>query len=715
MNNFTQTPENMLEVAINIVRELGFPVFPCRETLKNARVRKSPYISGGYKSASRDEKQIRDWWYKFPNALVGVPTGRETGIFIIDIDIGDNKDGEASFAKLFDGDPNTCQTITPSGGRHIIFQYPQELEYTISADKRFGEGIDIRNDGGYVIWAGSNTVKGDYRFKEGHSPQEVGFTPIPPKLLTALKSQKNKKNGQELFSQHLIPEGTRDDTLFRAAVNLSNKGVSENLVRQTLSDMNKRCSPPLDYDQLEKINKSANGYRATAHVALTDLGNGERFVRDHLNEVIYCSDQKTWYTWNGKYWEKNDTKISQKAKMTARNMLVEAADFPEISDSLRKWQKSSESIQRQLAMITAAQSHPDISKQTDDLNYSTELFNTKNGTLDLKKASFKEHERTDYLTKISNANYHFGSDCPRWKKFISEICCQNEKLQDYLQILCGYLLTGERNEQAIVYLLGDGANGKSVFLEILSHIFGDYAGVISAKAFIARGVGGIPNDIAGLLGKRLVTLSEFPENAELNTTVIKSITGGDKIAARHLYKDYFEFKPQFQLICAMNALPNVDNSDEAYFRRVHIVPFNMNLQPEQIDKKLTKNLLAEADGILGWCFEGYKKYLKLGLNQPELMVHELKQYKQKSNPVDQFVHDCVVRSNEDMFYQLEDFTHYVSDYCEREDLEYPGSKKMKKRLRELLGPPCQRRIEGKPIRGYASIKIIVPDDQYVPF
>ncbi len=110
------------------------------------------------------------------------------------------------------------------------------------------------------------------------------------------------------------------------------------------------------------------------------------------------------------------------------------------------------------------------------------------------------------------------------------------------------MLSGDRREQIIIYLIGEGANGKSVFIDVLSHVFGDYAGVISAKALINSSGGSIPNNVAGLAGKRLVTLSEFPERMHINTTTVKSITGGDKIAARHLYKEWFDYTPAFQLL-----------------------------------------------------------------------------------------------------------------------------------------------------------------------
>lgn len=253
----------------------------------------------------------------------------------------------------------------------------------------------------------------------------------------------------------------------------------------------------------------------------------------------------------------------------------------------------------------------------------------------------KAHDRTDYQSKKANASYLKDEDAPLWKKFIDEITCGDAGLAAYIQKICGYMLSGERNEQVIIFLIGDGANGKSVFLDVLSDVFGDYSGVVSAKALIDKNSGGIPNDIAALAGKRLVTLSEFPEKMPINTTTVKSITGGDKISARHLYQEWFEFKPQFQLLCAMNELPEVSHADKAYFRRVRIIPFNRTFAGAAIDKELTNKLKREADGILTWCLEGYKSYLDSGLKTTPVMDRSLQEYQRHSDPVAQFVTDCV--------------------------------------------------------------------------
>ena len=169
--------KTMLELALQISNGFGFSVFPCREKTQGNKKAKSPYTNRGYKDASSDVEQIRSWWHSFPNAMIGVPTGSENGIFVVDIDVGPNKNGEASFNEFGVGDPHTCQTITMSGGRHLIFTYPTGHDLGISNGK-YGDGIDTRGNGGYIIWAGSATTEGAYTYREGFGP-EVGFNDLP--------------------------------------------------------------------------------------------------------------------------------------------------------------------------------------------------------------------------------------------------------------------------------------------------------------------------------------------------------------------------------------------------------------------------------------------------------------------------------------------------------------------------------------------------------
>ena len=706
---------DMLNVALSVVRELGLPVFPCRETLdEKGKIRKSPYTKNGYKAASKNEEQVRLWWRKFPNALVGVPAGPSTGILVVDIDQSSHKDGEASFNKLQVGDPETTQKRTVSGGRHLIFAYPEPHNIRNNASTKLGEYIDIRGHGGYIIWAGSKTVLGDYAYREGYSPNEKGFQPLPERLLDILTG-KIKIKPDIQTSSLMIPEGQRNDTLFKEAVHLAGKGVDKGVVAQHVFSRIQDCEGGFPGTEALTVINSATKIGHANAPPFTDLGNAERFAREHSGYVIYCIDQRRWYCWDGNRWKPDLAMVQQRAKETTRNMLTEASYSEEYRSALNKWQRQSESHCKRKAMIELAAFEPKLVKQSTDLDRHLHLFNAADGTIDLHTGEVKVPDRSDLLTGISDAHAKPDNGCPKWTRFISEVMLDDEKQIDYLQRLCGYMMSGNRNEQIIIYLQGDGANGKSVFIDVLSHIFGDYAGSISARALIDRANGAIPSDIAAIAGKRLVTMSEFPERTYINTTTVKAITGGDKVTARHLYKDWFEFKPQFQLLCAMNELPKVFENDEAYLRRVRIIPFRRVFDGTEIDRNLSDKLKAEADGILQWCLEGVRLYKKQGLEPTSLMVEVLEEYRRKSDPVAEFVRMCIFRKGGQSFHPVDDLVREVRKYLAQEDLPIPDESTIKKSLRRLLGDIKQHRTSNGRVRGYFGLSVEVPQDDDVPF
>ena len=704
-----------LDIALSVAVDLGLSVFPCKETLKEkGKVSKRPYTENGFKDASREEVQIRKWWGNHPNALVGVPTGPKTGILVVDIDQSSEKSGEASFNKLQIEDPETTQTRTVSGGRHLIFAYPEPYDIRNNASTKLGKDIDVRGDGGYIIWAGSKTVLGDYAYREGYSPGEKGFQPLPERLQDILTG-KIKINSDSETSGHIIPNGQRNDTLFKEAVRLAGKGVDKGVVAQHVFSRMQDCQGGFPSTEALTVINSATKIGHANAPPFTDLGNAERFARDHSSHVIYCMDQRRWYCWDGNRWKPDPAKVQQCAKETTRNMLAEPSYSEQHRSALTQWQRQSESNGKQKAMIELAASEHKLVKQSTDLDRHLHLFNAADGTIDLHTGEVKVPDRSDLLTCISDAHAKADNACPKWTQFISEIMLDDKKQIDYLQRLCGYMMSGNRSEQIIIYLQGDGANGKSVFIDVLSHVFGDYAGSISARALIDRANGAIPSDIAAIAGKRLVTMSEFPERTYINTTTVKAITGGDKVTARHLYKDWFEFKPQFQLLCAMNELPKVFENDEAYLRRVRIIPFRRVFNGTAIDRNLSCKLKAEADGILQWCLEGARLYKKQGLEPTPLMLEVLEEYRRKSDPVAEFVRVCIVRKGGQSFHSLDDLVREVRQYLAQEDLPTPDESTIKKSLRRWLGDIKQHRTSNGRVRGYFGLAVEVPMDADVPF
>ena len=369
-----------------------------------------------------------------------------------------------------------------------------------------------------------------------HVLEDGKFNELPFALLERLTTKDG--GSASLPFTGVISIGQRNSTLFKEAVSLAGNRVAPDVVAQHVRSRIQDCEGDFSVREAEQILHSALRRGASNAPPFTDLGNAERFATDHANVVFYCTDQRTWYCWDDVKWVPDSIKVHQLAKQTTRNMLVEPSYSDEHRSKLKKWQHTSESSSRQKAMIELAVSDERLVKQSTDLDQHLHLFNVADGAIDLRSGEVKKPDRTDLITCAANASITPSASCNRWTQFVNEIMCGDQKLIAYLQRLCGYMIFGDRGEQIIVYLQGDGANGKSVFIDVLSHVFGDYAATISAKALIDRASGAIPSDIASIAGKRLVTMSEFPERVHINTTTVKSVTGGDKVTARHLYKDW---------------------------------------------------------------------------------------------------------------------------------------------------------------------------------
>jgi putative DNA primase/helicase len=225
------------------------------------------------------------------------------------------------------------------------------------------------------------------------------------------------------------------------------------------------------------------------------------------------------------------------------------------------------------------------------------VFNTPDGTIDLFTGEARAHRETDYITKISGAGPS-NDDCPMFMEFLETIFAKDEELIAYLQKLLGYVLTGTTTEHAMLFFYGTGANGRSVLLSTIAGILGDYHRVAPMETFTSSGLPRHPTDLAGLMGARLVTATETEEGRHWAEAKIKALTGGEKITARFMRQDYFDYVPTFKLIVAGNHKPALHSVDEAIRRRLHVIPFDVTIPKENRDPSLAGKLKTEWPAIL---------------------------------------------------------------------------------------------------------------------
>jgi putative DNA primase/helicase len=248
------------------------------------------------------------------------------------------------------------------------------------------------------------------------------------------------------------------------------------------------------------------------------------------------------------------------------------------------------------------------------------------------------------ITKKLGASVVANTTCPQWLAFLNRIFDEDRELIAFIQRAVGYTLTGSCEEQCLFILIGSGANGKSTFLNTLQALLGDYAASVPMQSLMEQKYGSQQtNDIAHLLGQRLVTASEGERGQKLAESKIKQMTGGDLLSCRHLYRDLFEYRPQFKLWLATNTLPTIVGTDEAIWRRIRLIPFSVTIPPDEQDKTLATRLAAELAGILNWAVEGWKFWKDGGLNPPDQVVQSTGTYRTENDSVGQWIDAaCVI-------------------------------------------------------------------------
>jgi putative DNA primase/helicase len=256
----------------------------------------------------------------------------------------------------------------------------------------------------------------------------------------------------------------------------------------------------------------------------------------------------------------------------------------------------------------------------------------------------------DYITKLTSvtpASEPPAQSCQLWLEFLQRVTGGNVELQDFLQRVCGYCLTGLTIEDALFFLWGLGANGKSVFLRAVAGVLGDYHKTASMEMFTVTFGERHPTDLAMLRGARLVTAIETEEGKQWAESKLKALTGGDPIPARFMRQDFFEYVPQFKLLIAGNHKPSFRNVDEAIRRRVKLAPFTVTIPQAERDKDLSKKLEPEWPGILRWMIDGCLMWQKDGLKPPAAVKDATDSYLTGQDDLQRFIEDaCMTGANE---------------------------------------------------------------------
>jgi putative DNA primase/helicase len=259
-------------------------------------------------------------------------------------------------------------------------------------------------------------------------------------------------------------------------------------------------------------------------------------------------------------------------------------------------------------------------------------------TIDLRTGASYPPRPTDYITKATAVKP--GGECPKWHAFLDKVTGGDAALKDYLQRVAGYCCAGLTNEHALFFLYGTGANGKGVFVNTLAAVLGDYAVTAPMDTFLVSKGDRHPTDLAGLRGARLVIAQEPDKGARWAEAKIKTLTGGDKISARFMRQDFFEFTVTFKIMITGNQKPSLSGVNEAIRRRFHLIPFSVTIPREERDKDLFDKLKPEWPGILQWMVDGCALWRQRGLAPPKAVTEATEAYLTEEDALALWIEEC---------------------------------------------------------------------------
>ena len=378
---------------------------------------------------------------------------------------------------------------------------------------------------------------------------------------------------------------------------------------------------------------------------MTDTGNAQRLRNKYVGNIKYSYIQKEWYYWTGKVWQvDNSGEIKKLADVIIDDMKKEAfrADG-DIQDELLKWCNRTASSKGKTNMITETQHLEGIPVQPDEFDAYTDYINCQNGIVNLRTGELLPHDSNFMMTRICYTDYDTTCGEPKlWLKFLNDVCNGDKELINYLQKCVGYSLSGSIREQCAFFIYGIGNNGKSTFLDTISDLMGTYASNVQPETImVKKNDGGANSDIARLKSSRFVTSVEPNEGVRLNEGLVKQLTGGDKVTCRFLYGKEFEYVPEFKIWIGTNHKPTIRGTDVGIWRRIKLIPFEVNIPKDKVDKTLKYKLRKELPQIFNWAVQGCIKWQEEGLELPKCVQDATKEYKAEMDILTNFMEQCV--------------------------------------------------------------------------
>ena len=447
-----------------------------------------------------------------------------------------------------------------------------------------------------------------------------------------------------------------------------------------------------------------------ARLTPTDESNARRFAARHADKLRFAS-ALGWLAWDGMRWEPGAAlRAMELAKETGRSLYADAAKQTDDAARQRLVSHAQYSCSKAglTAMLELARSEPALLVLAEQLDADSWLLNCQNGTLDLRTGELRAHRVEDLITKVAGAAYEPDAKSSIFDAYRARVFGGDRDLEMFVQRACGYCLTGSTAEEVFFVAYGGPASGKTTIVEAMSAALGDYATPTPIQTFLRRrNQEGPRNDLARLVGSRLVTATEVPPGQYFDEASVKQLTGGDRVPARFLYREYFDFTPAFKIWIAANHRPRVRDDDPAIWRRILAIPFKVEIPKAERQPQIKQCLRDPArDGraVLAWAVEGCLAYQRDGLAPPRTIQQATAEYRDESDTFGRFLEDCAVLGPAE-WTPWEVIAAAYRNWCARNGNRYPlGEASLRERLRSRDCAP----EKGNGVRGWKGIRFGFP-------
>lgn len=714
---------NMMAAALELAAK-GFYVFPVVNGDKKPLVKWK-------EEATKDESIINKLWLQHPDANIGVIAGRKSGFWVIDVDTKNGINGFDSLKEyagteaIFDEEKHLCAT-TPSGGKHYLFAWDDELD--IPNPVGILPGIDIRSEGGYIVVAPSsiniNGISLEYQWNDLSLPLAPNSEWSRQLAQTAIAAKKTKQpyvktrttNAEVPQLIEGIGEGNRDNALFRYAQFLRRQEMPFDLAIAFIKEAAARCVPPFSEEiAIDKVRRAyTTVFSDEVEFEYTDLGNAKRWAHIHDQEFRWVPELKTWFKWNGSIWEedklnhhmqtiekviddiKQESKRLDDAVQDIEKTLKESSEDQQNVDAnflekkkgvmaakhnkCQSWAEKSQDALRISSMIKLAKACPSVINSMTEFDQDGVLFGLENGVMNLETKEFIQNSPDHFITKSAGTYFDKEAKCPQWLKLLDTVFEGDLEIIAFIQRVFGQCLLGTPDKNKLFIFSGTGANGKSTIVDTMNEVIGDYSRTTSSGAITANKTNK-EYYLAELVGARMTIINESKKGAKLDEELTKMLVDSGIVQARKIFSSPIYFQPVATPILTTNYPPAI-SADYSINRRLCFVPFDYKIPEEEREPNFReKHLVPEHSGILNWALEGCYKYLEEGLNPPKKIVDATNLYIFDNDKVSQFVEECC---NEDLSFKVESIVIHqkFTEWCKSRGLHPFSQKRLNNELRQ---------------------------------